>query len=95
MYLLKVRKRFLLAHTFFSLMVGVGGAALFHAFFPQWYFSAYPLIPVFFYLFGCFYIFMFEFVYRRMPDKMIIVYLIAKFLKMMLSIQQKNLVMRK
>lgn len=32
MYLLKVRKRFLLAHTFFSLMVGVGGAALFHAF---------------------------------------------------------------
>lgn len=57
MYLLKVRKRFLLAHTFFSLMVGVGGAALFHAFSPQWYFSAYPLIPVFFYLFGCFYIF--------------------------------------
>ena len=63
-----------------------GGALVFHTLLPEYYFAWYPSIPIFFYLFGLFYIVMFGYCYRVSPQKMVAVYLVAKVTKMMLSI---------
>lgn len=86
MYVSIVRNRFIIAHTFFTVLLGIGGAAFFQAFHPHLYFRAYPVIPVFFYLFGLGYIALFEFVYKHAPDKLVAMYLLVKFMKLLFGI---------
>ena len=54
--------------------------------FPAHYFEWYPFIPVFFYLFGWFTIYMFEACRRYAPQKMQLVYLGTKAIKMLFSL---------
>ena len=53
---------------------------------PEHYFGWYPFIPVFFYIFGWFDISMFEACRRLAPQKMQIVYLGTKAIKMFFSL---------
>lgn len=86
MSLLVVKKKFVLSLTVLMVALSGGGALAFQALLPEYYFAWYPSIPVFFYLFGLFYISMFGYCYRVSPQRMIAVYLMAKAAKMMLSI---------
>ena len=85
MFLTTVKKRFIGE-------LSVGGVALtavvalaYHWFMPEWYFACFPLIPVFFYLFGLLYIYMVAFSYELGADKIAMTYLICKVLKLILS----------
>lgn len=60
-------------------------AFVFHLFIPERYFLWFPAIPIFFYLFGLFYIYMFAFGYRLGLDKLASVYLLCKMMKFILS----------
>lgn len=53
--------------------------------FPAWYFEWYPFIPVFFYIFGWFYIYMFDACRMFAPQKQQFVYLGMKGIKMIFS----------
>lgn len=81
-----VKREFILSLTVLTVALSGGGALAFHALLPGYYFSWYPFIPVFFYLFGLFYMAMFGYCYRVSPQRMIAVHLVAKAAKMMLSI---------
>ena len=50
--LTKVKRKFILFLTLLMLVLGWGGAELFQLFFAEYYSPYYPLIPVFFYVFG-------------------------------------------
>lgn len=86
MFLLVAKRKFIISLTILMVVLSWGGALLFHTLLPQYYFAWYPSIPIFFYLFGLFYIFMFGYCYRVNPQKMVAVYLVAKVTKMLLSI---------
>lgn len=86
MFLLAVKRKFIISLTILMVVLSWGGALVFHTLLPRYYFAWYPSIPIFFYLFGLFYIFMFGCCYRVSPQKMVAVYLVAKVTKMMLSI---------
>ena len=85
MFLLAVKRKFIISLTILMVVLSWGGALVFHTLLPRYYFAWYPSIPIFFYLFGLFYIFMFGCCYRVSPQKMVAVYLVAKVTKMMLS----------
>jgi len=53
---------------------------------PEHYFEWYPFIPVFFYIFGWFTIYMFEACRRYAPQKIQLVYLGTKGIKMFFSL---------
>ena len=86
MFLLAVKRKFIISLTILMVVLSWGGALVFHTLLPRYYFAWYPSIPIFFYLFGLFYIFMFGCCYRVSPQKMAAVYLVEKVTKMMLSI---------
>ena len=79
------KRLFLTWYTFYiiicawvvGLTLGIG--------FPSFYFKWYPFIPIFFYLFGWFYIYMFDACRLYAPQKQQFVYLGMKAIKMMLS----------
>ena len=78
MSLLAVKRKFIISLTILMVVLSWGGALVFHTLLPRYYFAWYPSIPIFFYLFGLFYIFMFGYCYRVSPQKMVANYLIAK-----------------
>ena len=53
---------------------------------PGHYFGGYPFIPTYFYLFGLFSIYMFDACRQHAPQKMLLLYLAIKMVKMILSI---------
>lgn len=75
--------------TWFTLLMMVTGwtigPALYH-WMPEHYFEWYPFIPTFFYIFGWFNINMFEACRRFAPQKIQLVYLGTKGIKMFLSL---------
>lgn len=52
---------------------------------PKWYFEWYPFIPVFFYIFGWFYIYMFDACRLYAPQKQQYIYLAMKGIKMVFT----------
>ena len=60
MSLLAVKRKFIISLTILMVVLSWGGALVFHTLLPRYYFAWYPSIPIFFYLFGFFYIFMFS-----------------------------------
>ena len=85
MSLLAVKRKFIISLTILMVVLSWGGALVFHTLLPRYYFAWYPSIPIFFYLFGLFYIFMFGYCYRVSPQKMVAVYLVAKVTKMIVE----------
>jgi len=80
------KKLFLTWYTFLILVSGwtIGGAM--NLWMPHRYFEWYPFIPVFFYIFGWFTIYMFEACRRYAPQKLQLVYLGTKGIKMFFSL---------
>ena len=85
MLLKAIKKKFIQELTGTGLILTIGTLLFFHFFFPERYFQWFPLIPVFFYVFGLFYIYMFEFSCQLGADKIAMAYLICKVLKFILS----------
>ena len=85
MLLKAIKKKFIQELTGTGLFLTIGTLLFFHFFFPERYFQWFPLIPVFFYVFGLFYIYMFEFSCQLGADKIAMTYLICKVLKFILS----------
>ena len=84
---MSITKRNFLSYLTILTLVGGGlGALVLHYLEPGHYFGGYPLIPVYFYIFGVFYIYMFDACRRHAPDKMVMLFLVAKVLKMIISV---------
>ena len=80
------KRKYLLYLTLITfLLSGVGGVTYF-SLVPEHYFGGYPLIPVIFYIFGVFNIYMFDACRRFAPEKMLLLHLAMKVLKMFLSV---------
>lgn len=85
MFLLTVKEKFIKELTLIGVVLTGLVAFVFHLFIPERYFLWFPAIPIFFYLFGLFYIYMFAFGYRLGLDKLASVYLLCKMMKFILS----------
>ena len=75
--------------TWFTVLILVSGwtiGSILATWFPEYYFEWYPFIPVFFYIFGWFDISIFETCRRYAPQKMQLVYLGTKAIKMLFSL---------
>ncbi len=79
------KKRFIWWTTVFALVTGLGGYGMIRAFLPQHYFSWYPAIPVYFYLFEGYYIYSFDVCRKHSPNRILSVYMGMKVVKMLLS----------
>lgn len=81
----KTKRNFIGLHTVFALLSAGLGAVILHVALPGHYFGGYPFIPVYFYLFGLFSIYMFDACRLHAPQKMLLLYLAMKMMKMILS----------
>lgn len=80
------KRKFYIQLTLLSVIAGWGGVAILHYAMPGHYFSGYPFIPVYFYIFGVFQISMFDACRKYAPQRMLLMYLMTKVLKMLFSI---------
>lgn len=80
------KQYFIVWYTLLILVTGWSIGLCIAYFLPSHYFEWYPFIPVFFYLFGWFTIYMFEACRRYAPQKMQLVYLGTKAIKMFFSL---------
>ena len=84
--LLKVQRICIISLTLLLLVFGWGGAMIFRHFFEESYSPYYPLIPLFFYVFGLIFIYLFEYMHKHMPDKSLMVYVINKGAKLLIGL---------
>ena len=80
------KKLFITWYTLLMLVAGWTIGPAIAIWLPEHYFEWYPFIPVFFYIFGWFTIYMFEACRRYAPQKMQLVYLSTKGIKMFFSL---------
>lgn len=80
------KRKFLVTLTLITLLASGAGAAALHFLWPGHYFGGYPLIPVYFYLYGIFYIYMFDACRYRAPKKLVMLFLGMKVLKFIMSV---------
>lgn len=85
MLLKTIKKKFIRELTVAGVILTALVGLVYHFLVPQWYFSCFPLVPVFFYAFGFLYIYLFLFSYQLGADKIAMTYLICKVLKLILS----------
>lgn len=81
----KTKRNFIGLHTLFGILSAGLGVVILHVALPGHYFGGYPFIPIYFYLFGLFNIYMFDACRRHAPQKMLLLYLAMKMMKMILS----------
>ena len=72
----KTKRNFIALNTLFAILSGAAGAVI----------LGYPFIPVYFYIFGLFSIYMFDACRRHAPQKLSLLYLAMKMIKMILSL---------
>lgn len=80
------KRDFLVYLTTITLLAGVAGALILHYLDPGHYFGGYPLIPVYFFLYGVFYIYMFDACRRHAPQRMVMLFMGMKVLKFIMSV---------
>lgn len=85
MLMLAVKKKFVVEHTLAGVVLTGIVALVYHLFIPERYFLWFPAIPIFFYLFGLFYIGMFTFSLRLGQGKIAMTYMVCKAIKFILS----------
>jgi len=73
----KTKRNFIGLNTLFAILSGAAGALILHIALPGHYFGGYPFIPVYFYIFGLFSIYMFDACRRHAPQKMLLIYCLA------------------
>ena len=82
----KTKRNFIGLNTLFAILSGAAGALILHIALPGHYFGGYPFIPIYFYFFGLFSIYAFDACRRHAPQRMLLLYLAIKMVKMILSI---------
>lgn len=82
----KTKKKFILWLTIIMIAFGTLTYGVIQNYFPEHYFAWYPAIPLFFYLFGWYYIFTFDKCRRQKRDKILTLYLGMKVVKMLLAV---------
>lgn len=80
------KRKFLGYLTLITLVASGAGALILHYLEPGHYFGGYPMIPIYFYVFGVFYIYMFDACRRHAPEKMVMLFLLAKVIKLIISV---------
>lgn len=82
----KTKRNFIALHTLFAILSAGVGALILHVALPGHYFGGYPFIPAYFYLFGLFSIYMFDACRRHAPQRLLLLYMAIKMIKMILSL---------
>lgn len=82
----QTKKLFITWYTLLMLVTGWTIGPAIALWIPEHYFEWYPFIPVFFYIFGWFTIYMFEACRRYAPKKIQLVYIGTKSIKMLFSL---------
>ena len=82
----KTKRNFIWWHTLFAVISGALGAVILHFALPGHYFGGYPFIPIYFYFFGLFSIYAFDACRRHATQRMLLLYLATKMIKMILSL---------
>lgn len=80
------KRNFIGLHTLFAILSAILGAVVLHFVLRGNYFSEYPIIPVYFYLFGLLSIYLFDECRLRTPRKLLLLYLVVKMVKLIFSI---------
>ena len=80
------KRNYLLQTTLLTVLVGGIGGWAYYSVNPHYYFGGYPLIPLFFFVFGVFMINMTESCRHRMPGRMLQIYLLMRVMRMLASI---------
>lgn len=84
---LSITKRNYLLHTaLLTILIGGIGGWIYFSIFPHHYFGGYPLIPVYYFVFGAFMINMVESCRHRMPGRLLQIYLLIRVMRMLVSI---------
>ncbi|EJX06702.1 hypothetical protein, membrane [gut metagenome] len=81
----RTKRNFIGLHTLFAIVSSVAGVIVLETALPGLYFGGYPFVPLYFYLFGVFSIYLFDICRRHAPQKMLLMYLAVKVIKMLLS----------
>lgn len=79
------KRNYLLQTALLTLLMGGVGGWGYYAVNPHHYFRGYPLIPLFFFVFGMLMIHVIEFFRRRMPERMMLAYMLVRSLRMFAS----------
>ena len=80
------KRKYIISLTILTLILGVIGGGIYYSLVPEHYFGGYPFISVYFFVFGVFKISMFDVCRMHAPDKLLLMYLALKVLKMILSV---------
>lgn len=80
------KRNYILQVALLTLLIGGVGGWIYYSIFPHHYFSGYPLIPIFFFVFGVFMISMTETCRHKMPGRMLQIYLLMRVMRMIVSI---------
>ena len=86
MFLLTARRRYIKELLCLTIVMSFIVGLVYHLFIPERYFVWFPVIPVFFFLYGLFSISMFSIAFRMGEDKMVPMFLINKVIKFISSI---------
>lgn len=79
------KKNYLLHTALLTAVIGIAGGGAYYLINPHHYFGGYPLIPLFFFVFGVFMINMTENCRHRMPGRMLQIYLLVRVMRMLVS----------
>lgn len=86
MNLSKTKRNFIGLLTILTLVSAGAGAMILNRTLPEYYFEAYPFIPVYFYILGLLSLLMFDAYKRFPPQKVLLLYMAMKVMKMILSL---------
>lgn len=86
MVLADVKRKFLISLTLTGLVLGWAGYGIFQMSYSHLYSPYFPLIPLFFYVFGIVFIYLFEYMHKHLPSKSLLVYVISKGAKLIIGL---------
>lgn len=81
----KMTRFFLIFHTGMLLVTGFGIGFILKWFFPEIQLKSYPLIPIFFYLLGLVFIYVFSHNSPNQPEKIVNTYMLMRMIKIFVS----------
>lgn len=80
------KRNFLIYLTLFTLITGGLGALVLHYWLPEDYFGGFVFVLAYFWVFGVFNISMFDICIRKAPQKILLLHLALKVMKIILSV---------
>ncbi len=82
----KIKRSFVGGITLFTLFIGIIGKVILHKIVPDYSFDGYLFTLLYFYVLGCVTIFMIDACRRRAPQRMVLLFLAIKTMKILLSV---------